>query len=61
MTFDIVLNHLLPMKINMYGITGKTHRWLKDFLGNRSQEVIVNGSKCESRMVKSCVQKCTVF
>ena len=43
------------MKLYMYGITGKTHRWIEDFLGNRTQEVVVNGSKSERGMVKSSV------
>ena len=41
--FDVVLHHRLLMKLYMYGITGKTHKWIKDFLGNRSQVVVVNG------------------
>ena len=31
------------MKLYMYGITGKTHRWIEDFLGNRTQEVVLMG------------------
>ena len=42
--FDVVPHHRLLMKLYMYGITGKTHRWMKDFLGNRTQEVVVNES-----------------
>ena len=51
--FNVVPHHRLLMKLCMYGIAGKTHRWIKDFLGNRLQEVVVNGSKSECRMVKS--------
>ena len=47
------------MKLYMYGITGKTHRWIEDFLGNRTQEVVVNGSKSECGMVKSGVPQGT--
>ena len=43
------------MKLYMYGITGKAHIWIKDFLGNRTQEVDVNASKSERGMVKSGV------
>ena len=50
--FDVVPHHRLPMKLYMYGTTGKTHRWIKYFLGNRTQEVAVNGSKSERRIVK---------
>ena len=45
--FDVVPHHCLLMKLYMYGITGKTHRWIEDFLGNRTQEVVVSGSKSE--------------
>ena len=31
-TFDVVPHHGLLMKLYMYGITGKTHRWIEDFL-----------------------------
>ena len=43
------------MKLYMYGITGKTHRWIEDFLGNRTQEVVDNWSKSECIMIKSGV------
>ena len=35
--FDVVPHHRLPRKLYMYGITGKTHRWIEDFLGNITQ------------------------
>ena len=53
--------HRLFMKSNMYGITGKAHRWIEDIIGNRTQEVVVNGSKSERRMVKSGVPQGTVL
>ena len=59
--FDVVPHHRLLMKLYMYGITGKTHRWIEDFLGNRTQEVVVNGSKSERGMVKSGVPQGTVL
>ena len=49
--FDVVPHHCLLMKLHMYGITGKTHGWIVDFLGNRTQEVVDNGSKSERGMV----------
>ena len=49
------------MKLYMYDITGKRYRRIKDFLGNRSQEVIVNGSKSEQRLVKSGVPQGTIL
>ena len=59
--FDVVPHHRLLMKLYMYGITGKTHRWIEDFLGNITQEVVVNGSKSECGMVKSGVPQGTVL
>ena len=56
---DVVPHHRLLMKLHMYGITGKTHRWIVDFLGDRTQEVVVNGSKSERGMVKSGVPQGT--
>ena len=37
------------------------HRWIDDFLGNRTQEVVVNGSKSERGMAKSGVTQGTVL
>ena len=45
----------------MYGITSKTHRWIEDFLGNITREVVVNGSKSERGMAKSGVPQGTVL
>ena len=49
------------MKLYMYFITGKTHRWIEDFLGNSTHEVVVDGSKSERGMVKSDVPLVTVL
>ena len=51
--FDVVLHYRLLMKLYMYGVSGKMHRWIKDFLGNNSHEVVINASKSEHRIVKS--------
>ena len=59
--FDVVPHLRLLTKLHMYGITGKMHRWIVDFLGNRTQEVVVNGSKSERGMVKSGVPQGTVL
>ena len=59
--FDVLPHHRLVMKLYMYGITGKTHRWIKYFIGNRTQEVVVNGPKLERRMAKSGVPQGTVL
>ncbi|CAB3997618.1 Hypothetical predicted protein [Paramuricea clavata] len=35
--FDSVNHHKLIFKLKLFGITGKLHDWLKDYLSNRSQ------------------------
>ena len=59
--FDVVSHQRLPVKLYMYGITGKMHRCIKDFLRNRIQEVVVNGSKSECRMDKLGEPQVTVL
>ena len=59
--FDVMPHHRLLMKLHMYGITGKAHRRIVDFLGNRTQEVVVDGSKLERGMAKSGVPQGTVL
>ena len=59
--FDVVPHHRLLMKLCMYGITYRTHRSIKDFLGNRIQDAVVNGSRSKCRMVKSVVPQVTVL
>ena len=59
--FDVVPHHDLLMKLYMYVVTCKMHRWIKYFLGSRTQEVVVNGSKSECRMDKSGVPQGTVL
>ena len=59
--FDVVPPHRLLINLYMYGINVKMHRWIKDFLQNRTQEAIVNGSKCERRMAKPSVPQGTVL
>ena len=57
----VVPHYRLLMKPYMYGITSRTHGWIGDFLGNITQEVVVNGSKSERGMVKSGVPQGTVL
>ena len=61
MAFDVVSHHCLLMKLFMCGITGRTHGWMKDLLGNNTQEFVVNGSKSECRMAISCIPQVTVL
>ena len=42
--FDSVNHHKLLFKLKLFGITGKLHDWLKDYLSNRSQQTTVLGA-----------------
>ena len=45
----------------IYGIRGTTLNWIQNFLTNRTQKVVVDGSSSESARVKSGVPQGTVF
>ena len=53
--FDSVPHQRLLLKLDYYGICGKTAAWIKAFLTNRSQVVSVNGSHSSPRPVPSGV------
>ena len=41
--FDKVPHKSLLSKLKGYGIKGKIYDWIKDFLSNRKQRVVING------------------
>ena len=41
--FDKVAHEKLLLKLNQYGIRGDTLNWIKDFLDNGKQTVVING------------------
>ena len=41
--FDKVPHKRLLYKLRWYDITGNIHRWIKSFLTDRSQKVIIEG------------------
>ena len=59
--FDKVSHTKLLHKIRHYGITSNTNNWIKAFLGNRSQQVVVNGQASNPAAVLSGVQQGTVL
>ena len=59
--FDTVPHQRLLGKLESYGIRGDLHNWIKAFLCNRSQEVIVNGSKSAASAVISGIPQGTVL
>ena len=59
--FDKVNHSLLIHKLHSYGITGKSNRWIKDFLADRQQSVVVHGCKSSKIQVRSGVPQGSVL
>ena len=59
--FDKVDHNILMMKIYQYGIRGKLYSWLRNFLQNRHQQVIVDGKLPREEIVVSGVPQGTVL
>jgi len=59
--FDKVSHPRLLHKLNYYGIQGSMSNWLKAFLSNRTQQVIVNGSLSTQCNVTSGVPQRSVL
>jgi len=57
--FDKVSHTKLLHKVRYYGITSNTNNWIKAFLGNRSQQVVVNGQASNPAAVLSGVPQST--
>ena len=53
--FDKVSHEKLAIKLHDYGIRGPALKWVKGFLDNRHQSVIVNGSLSKPIPVSSGV------
>jgi ribonuclease P/MRP protein subunit RPP40 len=59
--FDTVPHQRLLYKLDCYGIRGETLRWISNFLTNRSQSVILDGTTSNKVMVTSGVPQGTVL
>ena len=59
--FDRVPHERLLLKVDHYGIRGHTKEWIRSFLSNRSQQVIIDGSVSESVPVVSGVPQGSVL
>ena len=59
--FDKVSPSKLLHKIRHYGITNNTNNWIKAFLENRSQQIVVNGQASNPAAVLSGVPQGTVL
>ena len=58
--FDKVPHKRLLKKLWGYGIRGKVHSWIKEFLKNRSQKVVINGKCSYSAKVTSGIPQGSV-
>ena len=59
--FDKVSHEKLALKLHDYGLRGPGLKWVKGFLDNRHQSVIVNGSSSEPIPVSSGVPQGSVL
>ena len=59
--FDKVSHSLIIHKLKQYGITGKTNEWIKNFLGDRTQSVVVEGETSTSIPLESGVPQGSVL
>ena len=61
MDFDKVSHARLLIKLQKYGITGKTHKWIQGFLANRKQTVVLDGEMSYTADVISGVPQGSVL
>ena len=59
--FDSVQNKRLLHKLSVYGIQGKLLNWIKSFLTNRRQRVLLNGSPSDWEAVVTEVPQGTIM
>ena len=59
--FDVVPHESLLNKLNWYGVSGTTNKWIRSFLTDRQQKVVVDGAASSKAAVTSGVPQGTVL
>ena len=59
--FDTVDHHTLLSKLNLYGLTGVSHKLFSSYLDNRTQKCVVNGSLSECCTLKCGIPQGTIL
>ena len=59
--FDKVPHRRLLKKLWAYGIRSKLHVWIKEFLSNSTQKVVVEGKESATAQVKSGIPQGSVL
>ena len=59
--FDLVPHQRLLLKLRHFGISGTLHTWIKNFLTQRTQQVVLDGATSSSIAVTSGVPQGTVL
>ena len=59
--FDKVDHKLLLQKLKAYGITGRLYQWIRSFLSNRHQTVVIDGQHSQPKPVVSGVPQGSVL
>ena len=57
----LVTDFFIKWRIMTKSIRGDTLKWIKAFLENRQQSVVVDGERCDFEAVLSCVPQGSVI